>query len=138
VELLPHAGGGAGGASGARVVAAAAPPVHSTALLQGVAERYLVAPALAGSAWHGGFTHLCTYGAGFYSYLYAAVISAALWQKLFAADPFCGAAGELLRRELLAHGGAKNPAAVLRACLGGEDHASLLPLLKELEPPASQ
>jgi intermediate peptidase len=108
--------------------------VPSTALLQAVQERYVVAPSLPGSAWHGGFTHVCTYGAGFYSYLFASVISAALWQRHFAADPFCARAGELLRRELLAHGGAKEPAAMLRECLGA-DHASLLPLLRELEAP---
>jgi len=130
VELLaPRGGGGGGGGGGGNE--GGVPPVHSTLLLHAVQERYLVMPPLAGSAWHGGFTHVCTYGAGFYSYLFAAVISAALWQRLFAGDPFCARGGELLRRELLAHGGAKDPAALLRACLGA-DHASLEPLLREL------
>jgi AraC-like DNA-binding protein len=116
VELLaPRGSGGGGGGGGGNE--GGAPPVHSTLLLHAVQERYLVMPPLAGSAWHGGFTHVCTYGAGFYSYLFAAVISAALWQRLFAGDPFCARGGELLRRELLAHGGAKDPAALLRTVL---------------------
>jgi intermediate peptidase len=126
VELCGSAAAGSARSSGG-----GSGELPSTALLQAVQERYLVAPPLPGSAWHGGFTHVCTYGAGFYSYLFATVISAALWQRLFAGDPFCSRGGALLRRELLEHGGAKNPAAMLRACLG-EDHASLLPLLHEL------
>jgi hypothetical protein len=85
----------------------------SSALLAAVQSRYSLIPPVEGSAWQGGFSHLVTYGAGYYSYLYATAFSAALWQRLFAADPLSRAAGERFRRELLSRGGGDDPADIL-------------------------
>jgi Zn-dependent oligopeptidase len=85
----------------------------SSALLAAVQSRYSLVPPVEGSAWQGGFSHLVTYGAGYYSYLYATAFSAALWQRLFAADPLSRAAGERFRRELLSRGGGDDPADIL-------------------------
>jgi Zn-dependent oligopeptidase len=97
------------------------PPSHSaTALLEAVALRYSITPPLKGSQWGGGFSHLCHYGGGYYTYAVAAVVSAALWERLFAGGRASSrASGELLVRELLVHGGGRDARELLRACLGG-------------------
>jgi len=95
----------------------------SSALLAAVQSRYSLIPPVEGSAWQGGFSHLVTYGAGYYSYLYATAFSTALWQRLFAADPLSRAAGERFRRELLSRG-------------GGDDPADILVRLLQQDPPA--
>jgi hypothetical protein len=63
-------------------------------------------------------------------YSYAAAFAAAVWQKLFAADPLSRTAGETYWREVLAHGSAADPAGVLIRVLGGPP--TLRPLLQEL------
>lgn len=105
-------------------------PIDSTELLAAVHARYAVAPALPGSKWHATFAHAATYGGGYYSYIYAAALSSALWQKLFAADPFSRSAGEVYRQSILSKGAAADPAQMLRTVLGGEP--SIKPLLTEL------
>eukprot|EP00803_Ostreobium_quekettii_P010274 evm.model.scf_4676.1 EVM.evm.TU.scf_4676.1 scf_4676:104-2674(-) len=54
-------------------------------------------------------THLTTYGASMYSYLYAANLAAQIWQRHFASDPFCAQAGRHIRTALMEPGGAKEP-----------------------------
>jgi intermediate peptidase len=56
--------------------------------------------------------------AGYYSYLYAKAFSSELWAQYFAADPLNCEAGEMLRRDILQYGGAKNPTTILRDVLG--------------------
>ena len=99
-------------------------------LLGAAHARFSLAPHLSGSRWHAGFAHAAAYGAGYYTYLYAAALSAALWQRLFARDPFDRAAGERLRRELLARGAGACPVEMTEALLGGK--ATIVPLLREL------
>lgn len=115
--LLRGAGGGGGGHS--------EPPEHTlwrggaSELLRAVTQRFSLLPPVPGSAWPGGFTHLVTYAAGYYSYLYAQAFSAAVWRALFAADPLSRAAGERYRRQLLAPGAGADPAGLIAATLGG-------------------
>jgi intermediate peptidase len=73
-----------------------------------------------GVAPHKYFTHLDSYGAFYYTYLYSTLFSANIWEKCFARDPLNREAGELYRRELLAYGGAKDPLVMVRKLLGGE------------------
>jgi hypothetical protein len=61
---------------------------------------------------------------------YASALSAALWQRLFAADPFSRQAGEAYRREVLAKGAAVDPVGVLERVLGGPP--TMEPLLREM------
>ena len=53
--------------------------------------------------------------------LYAKVFAAHIWQALFAREPLSRAAGEKLRRCMLARGGARALADMLRDGLGGEE-----------------
>jgi Zn-dependent oligopeptidase len=118
-------GGGGGGGSGVLALAR-----DSTALLAAVHARYAVAPHLAGSKWQATFAHAATYGGGYYTYVYAAALSSALWSRLFAADPFSRAAGELYWREVLAKGAGADPVGVLTKVLGGPP--TMKALLKEV------
>lgn len=75
-------------------------------------------PFAEGTFWHSKFGHVVTYGAGYYSYLLDQVFAADIWQTCFASDPFNRAEGHRYRREVLIHGGAKDPNAMLRELLG--------------------
>jgi hypothetical protein len=123
-------GAGAGDGDGMPPPASGVWRGSSTELLRAVTQRFSLLPPVPGSAWPGGFTHLVTYAAGYYSYLYAQAFSAAVWRALFAADPLSRAAGERYRRELLAPGAGADPAALITATLGGPP--SLAALVDEL------
>ncbi|CAI9774984.1 unnamed protein product [Fraxinus pennsylvanica] len=71
-----------------------------------------------GTHWHARFSHLVTYGAGYYSYLYAKCFAATIWQKLCQQDPLSLATGSSLRTKFLQHGGAKDPADILNDLVG--------------------
>lgn len=106
------------------------PLVDSTTLLSAIHERYNISPHLHTSKWHATFAHAATYGGGYYTYVYAAAISAALWQKLFQNEPFSRTAGELYRREVLSKGASIDPVTILHRILEGPP--TMEPLLKEL------
>lgn len=74
------------------------------------------------------FHHFVGYGAGYYSYIYARVISAQLWSSLFESNPLCRTGGLNLRHNLLAHGGAKDPVSMIFDVLNGE--ISCIPFLR--------
>ncbi len=140
--LRPMPSAGSGGAqAGGRVVEMA--PGASTSLYAAVASSYTLpdlpsqgAPGTPPFAWHARFTHLASYGGGYYTYLYAAAFSADVWAALFAADPFSRSAGEVYRTVVLSRGAAADPCAMLTSVLGRPP--SLAPLLTELGllPPA--
>ncbi|KAL0299402.1 UNVERIFIED_CONTAM: Mitochondrial intermediate peptidase, mitochondrial [Sesamum radiatum] len=71
-----------------------------------------------GTHWHTRFSHLVTYGAGYYSYLYAKCFAATIWQKMLQQDPLSPAAGSALRSKFLQHGGAKDPTVILNDLVG--------------------
>ncbi|KAL0282898.1 UNVERIFIED_CONTAM: Mitochondrial intermediate peptidase, mitochondrial [Sesamum angustifolium] len=71
-----------------------------------------------GTHWHTRFSHLVTYGAGYYSYLYAKCFAATIWQKTLQQDPLSPAAGSALRSKFLQHGGAKDPTIILNDLVG--------------------
>ena len=58
------------------------------------------------------------YGAGYYSYLYARVFASNIWDACFQQNPLDAAAGKRLHREMLVHGGAKDPHDMLRSLIG--------------------
>jgi len=71
-----------------------------------------------GTHWHSKFGHLVSYGAGYYSYLYASLFSADIWKESFSHDAFSRSAGEKYWKEILIHGGSKDPNQMLKSMLG--------------------
>jgi len=76
-----------------------------------------------GTHWYTRFGHLVTYGAGYYSYLYCSYYAADLWKTCFDG----GGSGALNRdigltywKEMLIHGGSKDPNVMLETMLGRE------------------
>lgn len=55
------------------------------------------------------------YGAGYYSYLYARVFAAHIWEHCFSNDPLHPDSGEKLRKEMMVHGGSKDPLQMITA-----------------------
>lgn len=79
-----------------------------------------------GTHWHSKFSHLVSYGAGYYSYLYASIFSADIWATCFqdGATAFDKNTGEKYWKEILVHGGSKDPNQMLRSMLGREPDVS--------------
>ena len=75
-------------------------------------------PYAEGTYWHTRFGHLVTYGAGYYGYLYDQVFAADIWETCLGDDPLKQEKGEILRKEMLMHGGARDPNVMLRSVLG--------------------
>ena len=61
-----------------------------------------------------------SYGAGYYGYLYDQVFAADIWETRFANNPMGQEEGELLWKEMLIHGGARDPNTMLKNVLGRE------------------
>ena len=87
-------------------------------------------PYASGTHWHSRFGHLVTYGAGYYGYLYAQTFAADIWTSTLASSSTTspGVSDGALRREggtkiwkeMLIHGGAKDPKEMIHAVLGRE------------------
>lgn len=71
-----------------------------------------------GTHWYTRFSHLINYGAGYYSYLYARCFAATIWENVCRDDPLSLSTGTAIRSKLLRHGGAKDPADLLRSFVG--------------------
>ena len=84
-------------------------------------------PFAPGTHWHSRFGHLVTYGAGYYGYLYAQTFAADIWLTALASSMASSSSPEVGReggmriwKEMLIHGGAKDPKDMLHAVLGRE------------------
>lgn len=78
-----------------------------------------------GTHWHSRWGHLVTYGAGYYSYLYADIFAADIWNVNFGggSKAFDRESGKRYWDEVLVHGGSKDPNTMLRSVLGREPNA---------------
>ena len=65
---------------------------------------------------HGHFTN---YGGGYYSYLFARMYAAQIWECVFARDPLSREAGTRYWKEFLAYGASKEPKEILAKIAGG-------------------
>jgi intermediate peptidase len=66
-----------------------------------------------GTRWQCQFTHLYSYGASYYSYIWSRILAKRIWDKLFRDNQGdidkIRRGGDALRRELLEHGGGRDP-----------------------------
>ena len=67
--------------------------------------------------WHASFRHLASYGAGYYTYLWARALSRRIWRHSFEDEPLNAAAGSRWMQTVLRHGGAVDPRELLRSLL---------------------
>lgn len=64
------------------------------------------------------FHHIVGYGAGYYSYIFARILSAQIWDVVFERNPFSREGGTRFRRGLLALGASRDASSVIKGLLG--------------------
>ncbi|XP_004631168.1 mitochondrial intermediate peptidase [Octodon degus] len=89
----------------------------TTDILKETQEKVYGLPYVPNTAWQLRFSHLVGYGAKYYSYLMSRAVASMVWKECFLQDPFNRAAGERYRREMLAHGGGREPTLLIQGML---------------------
>uniref|UniRef100_A0A3Q2ZBY4 Mitochondrial intermediate peptidase n=1 Tax=Kryptolebias marmoratus TaxID=37003 RepID=A0A3Q2ZBY4_KRYMA len=94
-------------------------PQHrsTTEILKEMQEKFYGLPYTPNTAWQLRFSHLIGYGAKYYSYLMSRAVASMVWKQCFSQDPLNRDMGERYRREMLAHGGAKEPMLMVEGML---------------------
>jgi len=90
-------------------------------LAKAISHQHSLIPYVDSTYPHANNSHLCHYGASYYSYLCCSVFAAALWDQLFLKDPLSRSAGELYRSELLQFGSSRSPQHILQKLVGTSD-----------------
>ncbi|KAL6004877.1 Mitochondrial intermediate peptidase [Asimina triloba] len=94
------------------------PPRDTVSIVADLKREFTSWKHVEGTHWHTRFNHLISYGAGYYSYLYAKCFAATIWQEVCLEDPLSLDTGSVLRTKFLQHGGAKDPSDLMRDFLG--------------------
>ncbi|KAM4589784.1 mitochondrial intermediate peptidase-like [Fundulus diaphanus] len=89
----------------------------TTEILKEMQEKFYGLPYIPNTAWQLRFSHLIGYGAKYYSYLMSRAVASMVWKQCFVQDPLNRDMGERYRREMLAHGGAKEPMLMVEGML---------------------
>ncbi|KAG8002139.1 Mitochondrial intermediate peptidase [Nibea albiflora] len=89
----------------------------TTDILKEMQQKFYGLPYTPNTAWQLRFSHLIGYGAKYYSYLMSRAVASMVWKQCFVQDPLNRDMGERYRREMLAHGGAKEPMLMVEGML---------------------
>ncbi|XP_021842214.2 mitochondrial intermediate peptidase, mitochondrial isoform X2 [Spinacia oleracea] len=89
------------------------PPRDTISIVSDLKRQYTSYKQVEGTHWHTRFSHLLNYGGGYYSYLYAKCLAAAIWKNVCEEDPLSLKTGTALRTKFLQHGGAVEPVELL-------------------------
>uniref|UniRef100_A0A7N8WK71 Mitochondrial intermediate peptidase n=1 Tax=Mastacembelus armatus TaxID=205130 RepID=A0A7N8WK71_9TELE len=89
----------------------------TTEILKEMQQKFYGLPYMPNTAWQLRFSHLISYGAKYYSYLMSRAVASMVWKQCFIQDPLNRDMGERYRREMLAHGGAKEPMLMVEGML---------------------
>ncbi|XP_029922854.1 mitochondrial intermediate peptidase [Myripristis murdjan] len=89
----------------------------TTDILKEMQQNFYGLPYIPNTAWQLRFSHLIGYGAKYYSYLMSRAVASMVWRQCFVQDPLNRDMGERYRREMLAHGGAKEPMLMVEGML---------------------
>ncbi|XP_037534060.1 mitochondrial intermediate peptidase [Nematolebias whitei] len=89
----------------------------TTEILKEMQEKFYGLPYTPNTAWQLRFSHLIGYGAKYYSYLMSRAVAYMVWKQCFLQNPLNRDMGERYRREMLAHGGAKEPMLMVEGML---------------------
>ncbi|XP_035767500.1 mitochondrial intermediate peptidase-like [Neolamprologus brichardi] len=89
----------------------------TTEILKDMQQKFYGLPYAPNTAWQLRFSHLIGYGAKYYSYLMSRAVASMVWKQCFIEDPLNREMGERYRREMLAHGGAKEPMLMVEGML---------------------
>jgi intermediate peptidase len=76
----------------------------------------IIHPAAISALTH---SHFINYGGGYYSYLFAKMYAAQIWNKQFASDPLSRKSGQYLWNNMLQYGAAKDKKVMLTDLAGG-------------------
>ncbi|XP_040196449.1 mitochondrial intermediate peptidase [Rana temporaria] len=108
----------------------------TTDILGETQEKFYGLPYIPHTAWQQRFSHLAGYGAKYYSYLMSRAVASMVWRQCFMKNPFDRVMGERYRREMLAHGGGKEPIlmveGMLQKCPSVDDFVDAL--VSDLDP----
>ncbi|KAG9491987.1 hypothetical protein GDO78_000480 [Eleutherodactylus coqui] len=108
----------------------------TTDILRKTQESVYGLPYIPHTAWQLRFSHLAGYGAKYYSYLMSRAVASMVWKQCFMRNPFDRVMGERYRKEMLAHGGGKEPIlmveGMLQKCPSVDDFVDAL--VSDLDP----